>query len=38
MPVPLVIVTAVPVLEHAPLEVMTAVVLAFVVEDTLKLA
>jgi hypothetical protein len=35
-PVPLVMVTAVPVLEQAPLDVMTAVVLALVVDATVK--
>ena len=36
MPAPLVMVTDVPMLEQEPPEVMTAVVLAFVVEATVK--
>ncbi len=36
VPVPLVIVTVFPVIVHAPLAVMTAVALAFVVADTVN--
>ena len=36
MPVPLVMVTTFPAIEHAPVAVMTAVVLALVVADTVK--
>jgi hypothetical protein len=38
MPAPEVIVTDVPAFEHAPLEVITAVVVALVVEATVMLA